>query len=287
MSVDNTYKDLLHKLISGTISDTEKWQLEKASLDDPFLADALEGYYNNKNSSPDSIKTLSRKIQAPTRSTRSLGRRWLSIAASLLILFGASFWMFHSSKSGQMEVQTAASKKSEKIEERTITDSNKTTQESEKTEQLEPTKKKSVVTEKSSPTPAIAEVEQNEAMLDKKKSDRAGTNEDDREELLVADKKQITDVQNTDLDGRQKQKEWLADDAAVTPESSKSSKKKAGPLSKTYKAESTKAIPYDEHNDLEAEIALEDESIRATGGSIKESPIPDNSNLDLSQAKSD
>ena len=37
----------LKKLHAGTLTNNERWQLEKASLDDPFLEDALEGYYNN------------------------------------------------------------------------------------------------------------------------------------------------------------------------------------------------------------------------------------------------
>lgn len=94
MSIDNTYKELLRKLADGTISDQEKWQLERASLDDPFLADALEGYYDNKEEQHKLAK-LEKRLQAPKDKQRKIvPLRWLSVAASLLILFSASYWMF-------------------------------------------------------------------------------------------------------------------------------------------------------------------------------------------------
>ena len=96
MSSDKTYKDLLAKLVAGTISDKEKWQLERASLDDPFLADAIEGYYEQKPAD-DNLTALRDRIESkkPKRKTRSLFFRNISVAASLLLLLGASFWMFN------------------------------------------------------------------------------------------------------------------------------------------------------------------------------------------------
>jgi len=98
MSTDKTYQELLNKLIAGTISDKEKWQLEKASLDDPMLADALEGYYDNKTESNDLIALKEQLTAQPQSKTRSLPLRWMTIAASLLVLFSASFWFFSTTK---------------------------------------------------------------------------------------------------------------------------------------------------------------------------------------------
>jgi len=94
MSLDNTHKELLRKLVDGTISKQEKWQLERASLDDPFLADALEGYYDNKEETHQ-LDILEKRLAPPKEKQRKIiPMRWLSVAASLLILLGASFWLF-------------------------------------------------------------------------------------------------------------------------------------------------------------------------------------------------
>lgn len=95
MSLDNTYKALLQKLVAGTITDKERWTLQKASLDDPFLADALEGYAVQKTEEDDLV-ALRHKINGDNKTTpvRRLVWRRLSIAATLLALFSVSFWMF-------------------------------------------------------------------------------------------------------------------------------------------------------------------------------------------------
>lgn len=77
MSLSHRHITLLEKLSKGTITSEEKWLLEKASLDDPFLAEALEGYYNYG-----STKKKSRVIP--------FGKNWV-LAASLILLFGVSF----------------------------------------------------------------------------------------------------------------------------------------------------------------------------------------------------
>lgn len=101
MKKENTHKDLLKKLISGKISKAEKWTLERASLDDPFLADAIEGIYDNKidNDSLDNLWVNSDKTK-----TRTLN--WwkpMSVAASLALLFGISFWLMQDVKETSSE----------------------------------------------------------------------------------------------------------------------------------------------------------------------------------------
>lgn len=93
-SEKNTYKTLLNKLIGGSITPIEKWELEKASLDDPFLADAIEGYYNNSFKK----ETLESIVPIPKRkSTIRLGRSLL-VAASLVALFVVSFLLIQNQK---------------------------------------------------------------------------------------------------------------------------------------------------------------------------------------------
>ena len=101
MSVDNTYKVLLNKLIAGTISDKEKWQLEKASLDDPFLADAIEGYYDNKASTY-TISTLNSKINPQKKTTRNIGMKWLGGSCCLSNASGAGVIPFGSCASPRL-----------------------------------------------------------------------------------------------------------------------------------------------------------------------------------------
>ena len=106
MSEDNTYNILLSKLLAGTITSQEKWQLEKASLDDPFLADAIEGYYDNEGTSAD-IEALKQKILPPKKETkkRTLLFKRLSVAASLLTLLAASFWMFQNADPNELTAE--------------------------------------------------------------------------------------------------------------------------------------------------------------------------------------
>lgn len=110
MSIDKKHKDLLQKLIAGTISDHEQWQLERASLDDPFLADALEGY-RMEGANEDALTSIHKKLQSRSQPTKTRTLLWkrLSIAASLLILMSASFWMFKANEADTINMSTAES----------------------------------------------------------------------------------------------------------------------------------------------------------------------------------
>lgn len=89
MNNGKTYHDLLDKLVSGTITDSERWQLERASLDDPFLADALEGYYTSAIDK-ERLKALSVIQKSKVRSLVPV----YMIAASLAVLVVISFFLF-------------------------------------------------------------------------------------------------------------------------------------------------------------------------------------------------
>lgn len=92
MNNNKRHTELLKRLSQDTITEKEKWELERASLDDAFLADALEGYYNNPGR-----HDLSRMPISKTEPIqRKLIRKWIGVAASLLILFSISYWAFNS-----------------------------------------------------------------------------------------------------------------------------------------------------------------------------------------------
>ncbi len=89
MTTLDKYQRLLQKLIDGSISSEERRELEIASLDDPFLADALEGYYDNtvnRDSLEDIIPYVIQK--------KSINlKRVLLVAASFIFLMSISFWI--------------------------------------------------------------------------------------------------------------------------------------------------------------------------------------------------
>lgn len=87
---------------SGRMSQSAMHELEKAALNDPFLAQALEGYKNQHNIESDIIqlkKRIEKRTKENTNSNKSnhlkLLYSSLSVAASLLIIIvGAYFVLF-------------------------------------------------------------------------------------------------------------------------------------------------------------------------------------------------
>lgn len=91
MGQNKEHNILLRKLLDGNITESEKWQLEKASLDDPFLADAIEGYYNIDVNDKDQRRFSINKTEGKIR--KISWYRPAAIAASLVILVGFTFLM--------------------------------------------------------------------------------------------------------------------------------------------------------------------------------------------------
>jgi TonB family protein len=86
---------------AGKMTPAEMHALEKAALDDPFLADALEGYTHTPTAAAD-LAALTRRLNEKTRSRRTPvltgSFRWMSIAALFLILAGAGWFLFRTTK---------------------------------------------------------------------------------------------------------------------------------------------------------------------------------------------
>ncbi|MFL5807885.1 MAG: energy transducer TonB [Flavisolibacter sp.] len=101
---------------NGTMSAEERHALEKAALDDPFLADALEGYHYTTTATED-IVNLQNRLDEKTRRRKILpfffeNKTWLRAAAIILIVAGGTWLLFKSSsqenKSVAIEKQVEA-----------------------------------------------------------------------------------------------------------------------------------------------------------------------------------
>jgi hypothetical protein len=106
---------LIEQYLAGTLDPKQMHVLEKQALDDPFLADALEGYARNTHTGHDlSIlqRQLHERIMLLQENKKVFDFTWqrLSVAAAAAVLFisaGILFWM----KFEKHEVQTASNDK--------------------------------------------------------------------------------------------------------------------------------------------------------------------------------
>jgi TonB family protein len=101
LSTDNNIKNFtatdIEKYHRGLLSDKERHDLEKAALDDPFLADALEGYtVAGVNVSTD-LDELKKRLAAKLETGKLVAMKgagktsfpWLRVAALVIVLAGA------------------------------------------------------------------------------------------------------------------------------------------------------------------------------------------------------
>lgn len=106
MAIDNNIKNFtavdIEKYHNGLLSSKERHDLEKAALDDPFLADAMEGYAgaggNTSADIADLKKRLSEKVEGakiiPMNAVRKNSFRTLRAAALIAFVAGASFLIY-------------------------------------------------------------------------------------------------------------------------------------------------------------------------------------------------
>src|SRR5206468_2144264 len=102
-----TYKDI-QRYHAGEMSAEEMHQLEKAALNDPFLADALEGYKNATRAEGD-LDTLKIRIkEKANKNTRiawiSKNNNWLKVAAALLFIAVGGWFFLISNKSSNEKI---------------------------------------------------------------------------------------------------------------------------------------------------------------------------------------
>lgn len=89
-------KDILQigKYLKGELDARAMHQLEKRALDDPFLADAIEGFEQAKADQKGNLDELSERLHKRIAQKERRIIPWgpLSIAASIIIIIGAGIW---------------------------------------------------------------------------------------------------------------------------------------------------------------------------------------------------
>lgn len=101
---------------NGTMPAAEKHALEKAALDDPFLADALEGYALTSTPVADTAaikKRLEEKHKRKPIPLFSKNYKWLQIAALFLLLAGSGWFLYKADFFNKKEMAVATPAKQE------------------------------------------------------------------------------------------------------------------------------------------------------------------------------
>ena len=102
---------------SGTMPSDEMHALEKAALEDPFLADALDGYAFSKNSQKEldeiTIQLDEKRKQKKAFNIFALSGAWWKIAAMFVVIAGAGYLFFftNSQKENSLSVKEDVAKK--------------------------------------------------------------------------------------------------------------------------------------------------------------------------------
>jgi hypothetical protein len=99
----------------GEMTPAEMHRLESAALDDPMLADALEGYLHTANASSDLIilqeKLRQRMGEQEKKGAAIFRLPWLRIAALFLIVAGGGWFIFKSASNKSNDLAESSSRK--------------------------------------------------------------------------------------------------------------------------------------------------------------------------------
>lgn len=114
-SVKYTAADI-ERYHSGALSAAEMHALEAAALDDPFLADALEGYQHTQTAPADLAGLQQRLAERIEKEKKHRGvffmqNNWLRVAALFLLIAGGGWLVSRLFTDGQPEMATTAAKK--------------------------------------------------------------------------------------------------------------------------------------------------------------------------------
>ena len=122
----------IEKYWSGKLSSSEMHAMEKAAMDDPFLADALEGYRNTITGTSD-INALREKLDkrvialAPVVTLKKQKKfPWLKVAAAIIIVGGIGVLVQQLILSDQRQRSVVSLNKDEKAKEDVSTTNNQT-----------------------------------------------------------------------------------------------------------------------------------------------------------------
>ena len=137
MSEEKKYRNYtaedIEKYHGGLLSPKEMNELEKAALDDPFLADALEGYGATPVNAAADISELEKKLQERITGAKVVSMvvprssfKWWKVAAAVLIIGGVGFFTYQlSTNNSNNKVAKLEEKKSNDQPAVTGLDSNK------------------------------------------------------------------------------------------------------------------------------------------------------------------
>jgi hypothetical protein len=112
---------------SGEMTAAEMHSLEKAALDDPMLADALEGY-KMTTTAPEDLQQLQQRLQKRVENKESkkvffMGASWLKIAASVVLIAGAGWLVVQTFSGNNNELASAEADSVEQLSPSSVTDS--------------------------------------------------------------------------------------------------------------------------------------------------------------------
>jgi TonB family protein len=138
LSEEKKYKNYtaadIEKYYRGLLSPKEMNELEQAALDDPFLADALEGYEATTENISSDLSELKKKLEEKVSDKKVLSIapssrsfKWWKVAAAVVILGGLGYLIFEvstSSKTKEVAVKMEEKKPTAPARS-TIVDSNK------------------------------------------------------------------------------------------------------------------------------------------------------------------
>lgn len=98
----------IRKYLNGELDARAMHELERRALDDPFLADALEGYEQTGSDQQHHLVDLSNRLQNRTQKVKRLFA-WgaLSAAASVILVIGLGIWFFSRNNKPQKPPQVA------------------------------------------------------------------------------------------------------------------------------------------------------------------------------------
>lgn len=101
----------IERYYKGSMTAAERHALEKAALDDPFLADALEGFAATATPVED-VSNIQKRLQEKLQKRKAtplffINNSWLRIAALLLLLAGGGWLVYRFNFNGDKEIAIA------------------------------------------------------------------------------------------------------------------------------------------------------------------------------------
>jgi cytoskeletal protein RodZ len=93
----------IQRYLDGKMDPAGMHALERAALEDPFLADAIEGFREMRPNLKEDIMEMQNKLSEKKKEERK--RRWIPIAIALLLLLSFGGWfMFREDGGGQQQI---------------------------------------------------------------------------------------------------------------------------------------------------------------------------------------